>query len=187
MEAVKVQDIAVNDLPWKIEYNAERCTMCGSCVASCTFKAIKVEVQRKSVTFSEANQPVPIRRQCAIPVIKQVADINNACRGCGMCEKVCPNNAIRAVRNSDNRRNLLAARPIKRGGRTNLNAQRTLDKIIVGRISQMTDPSLDSIRHTFDIRSPLGRVLSPKELPFQVDGGKLVMKILPRNIHLKPA
>lgn len=175
MEAVKVQDIAANDLPWKIEYHADRCTMCGSCVASCTFKAIKVEVQRKSVTFSEANQPEPIHRQCAIPVIKQVADTNNACRGCGMCEKVCPNNAIRAVRNPDNRRNLLTNRPIKRGGRTNLNAQRTLDKIIVGRISQMTDPSLDSIRHTFDIRSPLGRVLSPKELPFQVDGGKLVM------------
>ena len=43
MEAVKVQDLAVNDLPWQIEYNAERCTMCGSCVASCTFRAIKVE------------------------------------------------------------------------------------------------------------------------------------------------
>ena len=175
MEAVKVQDIAVNDLPWKVEYNAERCTMCGSCVASCTFRAIKVEVQRKSVTVSQANQPEPNHRQLALPVIKQVADVACACRGCGMCEKVCPNNAIRAVRNPDNRRNLLFNRPIKRGGRTNLNAQRTLDKIIVGRISQMTDPSLDSIRHTFDIRSPLGRVLSPKELPVQIDCGKLVM------------
>ena len=108
MEAVKVQDLAVNDLPWKIEYNAERCTMCGSCVASCTFRAIKVEVQRKSITLSEANQPEPIHRQLALPVIKQVADINCACRGCGMCEKVCPNNAIRAVRNPDNRRNLFS-------------------------------------------------------------------------------
>ena len=44
MEAVKTQDVGVNDLPWKIEYDANRCTMCGSCVASCTFKAIKVEV-----------------------------------------------------------------------------------------------------------------------------------------------
>ena len=146
-------------------------------VASCLvpFRAIKVEVQRKSITISEANQPEPFHHQCAIPVIKQVADINCACRGCGMCERVCPNNAIRAVRNIDNRRNLFSNRPIKRGGRTNLNAQRTLDKIIVGRISQMTDPSLDSIRHTFDIRSPLGRVLSAKELPVQMDDGKLVM------------
>ena len=101
MEAIKVQDLAINDLLWKIEYNAERCTMCGSYVASCTFRAIKVEVQRKSITISEANQPEPIHRQCAIPVIKQVADINCACRGCGMCERVCPNNAIRAVRNTD--------------------------------------------------------------------------------------
>ena len=177
METIKVQDIAVNDLPWKIEYDANRCTMCGSCVASCTFRAIKVEVQRKSITISEADRPEPIHQQCAIPVIKQVASIENVCRGCGMCERVCPNNAIRAVRNPDNRRNLLSRDhgPIKRGGRTNLNSQRTLDKIIVGRISQMTDPSLDSVRHTFDIRSPLGRVLSAKELPFQMADGKLVM------------
>ena len=174
METIKVQDIAANDLPWKIEYDASRCTMCGSCLASCTFKAIKVEVQRKSMTFSQANQPEPVHQQISMPVIKQVADVANACRGCGMCERVCPNNAIRAVRNPDNRRNLLFNRPIKRGGRTNLNAQRTLDKIIVGRISQMTDPSLDSIRHTFDIRSPLGRVLSPKELPFEIVDSKLV-------------
>ena len=177
MEQVKVQDVGVNDLPWKIEYNNERCTMCGSCIASCTFGAIKASVQRKSFTFSEDNQPNPIHSQCAVPVIKQVASIDNMCRGCGMCEKVCPNNAIRAVRNPDNRRNLLARDngPIKRGGRTNLNTQRTLDKIIVGRISQMTDPSLDAQRHTFDIRSPLGRVLAAKELPFQMQDGKLVM------------
>ena len=177
MEQVKVQDVGVNDLPWKIEYNNERCTMCGSCIASCTFGAIKASVQRKSFTFSEDNQPNPVHSQCAVPVIKQVASIDNMCRGCGMCEKVCPNNAIRAVRNPDNRRNLLARDngPIKRGGRTNLNTQRTLDKIIVGRISQMTDPSLDAQRHTFDIRSPLGRVLAAKELPFQMQDGKLVM------------
>ena len=177
MEQVKVQDVGVNDLPWKIEYNNERCTMCGSCIASCTFGAIKASVQRKSFTFSEDNQPNPVHSQCAVPVIKQVASIDNMCRGCGMCEKVCPNNAIRAVRNPDNRRNLLARDngPIKRGGRTNLNTQRTLDKIIVGRISQMTDPSLDAQRHTFDIRSPLGRVLAAKELPFKMQDGKLVM------------
>ena len=177
MEAVKTQDISVNDLAWKIEYHADRCTMCGSCVASCSFKAIKVETQAQSIVVSTDSQPKPEHRHIARPIIKQVASLTDFCRGCGMCEKVCPNNAIHPVRNPDSRKTLLSkdAGPIKRGGRTNLNAQRTLDSIIVGRISQMTDPSLDSARHTFDIRSPFGRVLSAKELPFQMKDGKMVM------------
>ncbi|MBQ1917930.1 MAG: 4Fe-4S dicluster domain-containing protein, partial [Schwartzia sp.] len=177
METIKVQDVAVNDLPWRIEYHAERCTRCGSCVASCSFNAIEVVVQRQSMTVSEQNQPSPVRRQLALAIIKQKKDLAHMCRGCGMCERVCPNNAIRPVRNPDDRKALLSRDngPIKRGGRTNLNAQRTLDSIIVGRISQMTDPALDSVRHTFDIRAPFGRVLSPRELPLTVSGDKLEM------------
>lgn len=177
METIKVQDVAVNDLPWRIEYHAERCTRCGSCVASCSFNAIEVVVQRQSMTVSEQNQPTPVRRQLALAIIKQKKDLAHMCRGCGMCERVCPNNAIRPVRNPDDRKALLSRDngPIKRGGRTNLNAQRTLDSIIVGRISQMTDPALDSVRHTFDIRAPFGRVLSPRELPLTVSGDKLEM------------
>ena len=34
MEAVRTQDISVNDLNWKIEYDMNRCTMCGSCLAT---------------------------------------------------------------------------------------------------------------------------------------------------------
>ena len=175
METVKTQDVAVNDLNWKIEYNVDSCTMCGSCVASCTFGAIKAGVSRRSITVSESSQPKPVHKHRAVPVIKQVGDIAHACVGCGMCEKVCPNSAIRPVRNVDTRKTLLSrdGGPIKRGGRTNLNAQRTLDHIVVGRISQMTDPALDSERHTFDVRAPFGRVLSPRELPFAIQEGKL--------------
>ena len=36
MESVTTQDIGVNDLRWIIDHRPERCTMCGSCVASCT-------------------------------------------------------------------------------------------------------------------------------------------------------
>ena len=178
MQQIRTQEVGVNDLPWKIEYHADRCTMCGSCVASCSFKAIKVEMAAQSITVSEDSQPNPIHRHIARPIIKQVASLKNFCRGCGMCEKICPNNAIKPIRNPDSRKTLLSRDngPIKRGGRTNLNAQRTLDNIIVGRISQMTDPSLDSVRHTFDIRSPFGRVLSPKELPFEIVDGKLIQK-----------
>ena len=177
MEAVKTQDVSVNDLSWKIEYHAERCTMCGSCVATCSFKAIEVKTQAQSIVVSTDSQPNPEHRRIARPIISQKASLTDYCRGCGMCEKVCPNNAIRPVRNVDTRQVLLSkdSGPIKRGGRTNLNAQRTLDSIVVGRISQMTDPSLDSARHTFDIRSPLGRVLSPKELPFKLENGKMIM------------
>ena len=173
MEAVKTQDVGVNDLPWIIEYHPERCTMCGSCVASCSFKSIKVAVRGQSLTVSEKPVPEPKKVHQVRPVIKQVASLTDFCRGCGICEKVCPNDAIRPVRNPDTRKTLLSKDhgPIKRGGRTNLNAQRTLDSIVVGRISQMTDPSLDAARHTFDIRSPFGRVLSAKELPFAIKDG----------------
>lgn len=176
METVKMQDISVNDLPWKIEYQPDRCTMCGSCVAACTFNAIEAAVERRSVTVSTGHQPSPSQRHSAVPVIKQKAGLANACVGCGMCEKLCPNKAIRPIRNPDSRLNLVAragGATVKRGGRTNLNADRTLDKIVVGRISQMTDPSLDSERHTFDILAPFGRVLAPNELPLTAAGGEL--------------
>lgn len=185
METVRTQDVSINDLKWKIEYDAQRCTMCGSCVATCTKNAIEACMSHRSVTVSNAPYPEPVNEHKAMPVIKQVASIANACVGCGMCEKVCPNNAIKPVRNIDNRVNLLARDhgPIKRGGRTNLNAQRTLDSIIVGRISQMTDPALDSERHTFDIRAPFGRVLLPRELPLAAENGqlKLMEKTPPVN------
>ena len=178
MEAVNTQDISVNDLPWKIEYKPEQCTMCGSCVAACTFAAIHVDVQRRDVPVSHGTSPEPLAQHLARPVIVQTADLAHSCCGCGMCEKICPNQAIRPVRNPDNRATLLRRHtgPIKRGGRTNLNSQRTLDSIIVGRISQMTDPALDSERHTFDLRAPLGRVVEAKKLPLAVEGDNLIVQ-----------
>ena len=62
MEAVKTQDVSVNDLAWKIEYHADRCTMCGSCVAACSFKAIQVVTQGQTIVVSTENQPVPEKR-----------------------------------------------------------------------------------------------------------------------------
>ena len=43
MEAVKTQDVSVNDLSWKIEYHADRCTMCGDCVNTCTVRALEMD------------------------------------------------------------------------------------------------------------------------------------------------
>ena len=44
METVRTQDVTFNDLAWKIKYTPDRCTMCGSCVAACTFNASKREL-----------------------------------------------------------------------------------------------------------------------------------------------
>jgi len=174
MEAMKVQNVTPNDLYWKIRYDASRCTLCGSCVATCSFRAIEAKVERRRMVFSESEFPEPKQRFSAVPVIKQVKSIKNYCRGCGSCEKVCPNDAIRPERNPDTRHPIvtrcLGGDSIKRGGRKNLEAtSRTLDRIRVGRISQMTDPSLDAQRHTFDLLAPFGRILPPKKLPFSLD------------------
>ncbi|MDY6849526.1 MAG: glutamate synthase-related protein [Thermodesulfobacteriota bacterium] len=179
MEAMKVNDVTPNDLPWKVEYDASRCTLCGSCVAACSFRAIEPKVERRRMIWSESEFPEPKARFSAVPVIRQARSIRNYCRGCGICEKVCPNDAIGPVRNPDTRHPVitrcLGGDSIKRGGRKNLEGSvRTLDRIRVGRISQMTDPSLDAQRHTFDLLAPFGRILPPQQLNFRVtEDGRL--------------
>ena len=176
MQTVNALDLSRNDLRWVIEYDPSRCTMCGSCVAQCTQNAIEAAMLRQDLTVSDAAQPDPRKRHLTRPIIRQKVSLATQCVGCGFCSKVCPNDAIRPVRNQDQRMPVIArsAGTIKRGGRTNINTQRTLDSIVVGRISQMTDPALDSERHTFDMRAPLGRVLLSRELPLDVKDGKLV-------------
>ncbi len=186
MATIKVNKLSRDDLPWQLEYNTDRCTMCGRCVASCPFNAIEAGVEKRRKITSSDVTPNPKANFLTVPIIKQVVDCTHSCRGCGICEKVCPNTAIKPVRNEDERfaikyRGALAD-PYKRGGRSNLNTEgRTLDKIKIGRISQMTDPSLDAQRHTFDMLAPLGRILPPEQIPFEVQGDelKLAKKIPP--------
>ncbi|OEU76311.1 MAG: glutamate synthase [Desulfuromonadales bacterium C00003068] len=173
METVKINDITPTDLPWKLRYDASRCTLCGSCVAACSFRAIEAKIERRRMIFSEGDLPDPRARFSAVPVIKQVNSLKNYCRGCGICEKVCPNDAIAPVRNPDTRHPIVSrcagGDSIKRGGRKNITGStRTLDQLRVGRISQMTDPSLDAQRHTFDMLAPFGRTLPADELPLKL-------------------
>lgn len=175
---MKVNELSRDDLFWQIEYDTHRCTFCGKCVAACPFNAIEAKVEKRRKVTSEGPTPTPTINFQTVPVIQQVVNTANFCRGCGICEKVCPNEAIRPVRNYDERFDMKiranTGASYTRGGRSNLNSEeRALDKIVVGRISQMTDPSLDAQRHTFDMLAPLGRVLPPEQLPFEAKNGKL--------------
>ena len=58
MEAVRAtQDVSVSDLAWKIDYDIQRCTLCGSCIAACTFGAIEAGVLRLERRESQAPFP----------------------------------------------------------------------------------------------------------------------------------
>ena len=97
METMKIQDITPNDMPWKVRYEASRCTLCGSCVAACSFRAIEPKVERRRMVFSESDLPEPKARFSAVPVIRQVNSITNYCRGCGICAEVCVFGALEMV------------------------------------------------------------------------------------------
>ena len=189
---MKVNDVAVDDLQWIIDYKSDRCTLCGKCVAACPFHAIEAGVEKRRKVISDEGLPKPKVIFQTVPVIKQVIDIKNYCKGCGICERVCPNSAIKPVKNPEERiaikHRASFGEPLKRGGRTNLHTEgRTLDKIKIGRISQMTDPSLDAQRHTFNMLAPFGRIMPPEEIPFVVNDGKLELSDqIPSNHWIYP-
>lgn len=173
MAAVKISELHKSDLPFIIEVDETKCIQCGKCCAVCSFEAISPEVEtRKNNSILEKNKATKVL------VIKQNVSLENHCRGCGICQNVCPNNAIKIYRNKDDKYSLkyrsIKAESYKKGGRSNLNTEgRTLDKIKIGRISQMTDPSLDATRHKFEIKTPFGRILSADKLNFKVENGEI--------------
>ena len=67
------------DFPWKIEWNAETCIRCGSCVAACTFGAIEPHLMRQGQTVSVGNFPTPVTDTHVVMAIRQVPD----CHGSG--------------------------------------------------------------------------------------------------------
>ena len=77
-------------------------------------------LQRQGQTLSAGHFPKPVEASEVIMAIKQVEDPKHFCRGCGMCEKVCPTNSIHPVQNEHHRFPLVARQggsPVKRGGR----------------------------------------------------------------------
>lgn len=172
-----VNDVHTVDSPWNINWNPQTCVRCGSCVSTCTFGAIRPTLQRHGQALSKGDFPNPVEGTKVSMVIKQVADSKHFCRGCMMCEKVCPTDSIHPVQNPHNRFPLIARRgnsPIKRGGRGHKMPYRVLDLLKVGRISQMTDPSLDAARQSFDLLTSLGRGLPPEELPIKIQSDQVI-------------
>jgi len=159
--------LSVKDLPWQILWSKEKCTLCGRCTAVCPVNAIELGVFRKRlVTTSLDSDNPPANVHTVYHGIRQKTDPAYACVGCGMCNMVCPNDAIIPARSDEadklrfhiNR----GGQPRRRGGRRNMPGG-LLDQIKFIRISMLTDPALDAGRHEFELRTLLGRVLPPEE------------------------
>ncbi len=165
--SLEPSSLSLNDLPWQIQYNNDRCTLCGQCTAVCPVKAIELTVFRKRNLKTSVNQPHSHSSEyTTFYGISQKTRVENACIGCAMCTMVCPNDAIRPVKNPGldrlkfhiNQQGI----PRRRGGRRNASFS-VLDRIKFTRISMLTDPALDAGRHEFEMRTLLGRVLPPRE------------------------
>ena len=160
--------LSLKDLPWQIEYNNDRCTLCGQCTAVCPVHAIELGVFQKRNLRTSVNATVGNSNTYeTFYGVRQKTEVPFACIGCAMCTMVCPNDAIEPRRNPGVDRLKFHVNqhgvPRRRGGRRNAPGASVLDRIKFIRISQLTDPALDAGRHEFEMRTLLGRVLPPKE------------------------
>ncbi len=165
--AITPSSLGVKDLYWQIQWSKEKCTLCGSCTAVCPVQAIELGVFRKRIVENPVNlAEKPSTSYKVYNGIRQKTDPAYACIGCGMCNLVCPNDAIIPMRGDeiDKQRFHInrGGTPRSRGGRRN-DPKGILDHIKFTRISMLTDPALDAGRHEFELRTLLGRVLSPED------------------------
>ena len=168
--------LSLREFPYIIRWRDDRCKRCGSCTAVCPVKAIVPAVKVQRTVHSEAAVPTPAARRMTTHIVEQVTDIERYCTGCGTCTLVCPNEAIEPEFNPQNKLLHYKNRGgdgYKRGGRRNDPAISTLDRLKFTRISMLTDPALDAGRHEFRIRSLLGRILPPDEMPLTALNGEL--------------
>ena len=159
--------LSVKDLPWQILWSKDKCTLCGRCTAVCPVSTIELGVFRKRAIQTSLNlTETPGNVFTVYHGIRQKTDPAYACVGCGMCNLVCPNDAIVPIRSdeADKLRYHInqGGQPRRRGGRRNVPGG-ILDQIKFTRISMLTDPALDAGRHEFELRTLLGRILPPEK------------------------
>jgi glutamate synthase (NADPH) large chain len=135
--------LSIKDHPWQIQWNKDKCTLCGSCTAVCPVNAIELGVFRKRVV--ETALGINSSSSSVFKVyqgIRQKTDPAYSCVGCAMCTQVCPNDAIMPMK-SDEVGKLAyhinkGGQPKRRGGRRNVPGG-LLDQIKFIRISMLTD------------------------------------------------
>jgi glutamate synthase (NADPH) large chain len=167
--------LSVKDLLWQVQWDKEKCTLCGQCTAVCPVHAIELGAHRKrTIQIPSLAEIGPSTSSSNVYQvyhgIRQKTDPAYACIGCAMCNLVCPNGAIIPLRSDeiDKQRFHInrGGHARSRGGRRNApdsNNLGILDRIKFVRISMLTDPALDAGRHEFELRTLLGRVLPPEE------------------------
>lgn len=165
--AITPSTLSVKDLLWQILWDKEKCTLCGQCTAVCPVQAIELGVFRKRIVENPVNfSEKPSASYKVYNGIRQRTDPSYACIGCAMCNMVCPNDAIIPMKTDETDKLKFhinrGGTPRSRGGRRNVPGG-ILDQIKFIRISMLTDPALDAGRHEFEVRTLLGRVLSPED------------------------
>ena len=164
--AITPSTLSQRDLPWQIHWDVNTCTLCGRCTAVCPVNAIELGTFRKRniVVPFVGGREKPASNFGVYHGIRQRTDPGYACIGCSMCNLVCPNNSISAIKSES--MDMLrfhrdrGGQPRTRGGRRN-RGESVLDQMKFMRISMLTDPALDAGRHEFELRTLIGRVLPP--------------------------
>ena len=82
-------------------YDASKCTMCGTCTASCPDSALYSTITDRPIPEEAARYFKSLKKAPGgLPWERFALNINvnpAACKGCGVCEQVCPTNALKLV------------------------------------------------------------------------------------------